>query len=184
MIRRVGEHAVVLGAGVGGLLAARVLTDFYDRVTLVERDALGDGGPRRGVPQGFHAHGLLPRGLQIMEELFPGITAEMIDAGAVPYGTTRVRMIMGGYEFARTPTPERGVSATRPFLEGHLLRRVRALPNLVLADRRQVTGIAADGGRVAGARAPTWPRPSARVSRSGRWGRPGSRPACGAATSG
>ncbi|MFF0310674.1 FAD-dependent oxidoreductase [Streptosporangium sp. NPDC004379] len=152
MIRRAGEHAVVLGAGVSGLLAARVLTDFYDRVTLVERDALDGGGPRRGVPQGFHAHGLLPRGLQVIEELFPGVTAEMIDAGAVPYGTTQLRMIMGGYEFARTPTPDQGVSATRPFLEGHLLRRTRALPNLVLADRHQVTGIVADGGRVSGAR--------------------------------
>ena len=35
-----GDHAVVLGASMGGLLAARVLADFYDRVTVVERDML------------------------------------------------------------------------------------------------------------------------------------------------
>ena len=50
-----GSHAVVLGASISGLLAARVLSDHYDQVTLVERDLLtGDGSPRRGVPQAQH----------------------------------------------------------------------------------------------------------------------------------
>lgn len=96
MIRKVGEHAIVLGAGISGLLAARVLTDFYGRVTLVERDALGVGLPRKGVPQGFHAHALLPRGLQILEELFPGLTGELVAGGAMPYEMiVQLRMIMG-----------------------------------------------------------------------------------------
>ena len=49
-----GERAVVLGASMGGLLAARVLADFFETVTVVERDALPDDDPavRRGVPQG------------------------------------------------------------------------------------------------------------------------------------
>ncbi|WP_344979837.1 FAD-dependent oxidoreductase [Streptosporangium fragile] len=152
MTRKAGEHAIVLGAGVSGLLAARVLTDFYERVSLVERDPLGGGEPRRGVPQGFHAHALLPRGLQVMEELFPGVTAEMVAAGAVPYEMiVQLRMIMGGYEFAKMPTGESGVSATRPFLESHLLRRVRRLDNVELLDRSQVTGVMTGDGRVVGA---------------------------------
>ena len=47
------RHAIVIGASVAGLLAARTLADHVDHVTLLERDAfppLGDG--RRGVPQG------------------------------------------------------------------------------------------------------------------------------------
>ncbi|MFF5210629.1 FAD-dependent oxidoreductase [Streptosporangium sp. NPDC000396] len=153
MTRRVGEHAIVLGAGVSGLLAARVLADFYDRVTLVERDALGAGGPRKGVPQGFHAHSLLPRGLQILEELFPGLTEEMVAEGAVPYEMiVHLRMIFGGHEFARMPTGEVGVSSTRPFLESHILRRVRELRNVVTADRSQVSGLMTRDGRVVGAR--------------------------------
>ncbi|MFC4062493.1 FAD-dependent oxidoreductase [Planomonospora corallina] len=153
MARRSGEHAVVLGAGIGGLLAARVLTDFYDRVTLVERDPLDGDGPRRGVPQGFHAHALLPRGLQAIEELFPGLSAEMAAGGAVPYEMIAdIRMIMGGHEFARTPTGARGVSATRPFLEDHVRRRARALDRLTVADRTQVTGVVTGPGRVAGVR--------------------------------
>ena len=52
-----GDHAVVLGASMGGLLAARVLADFYDRVTVVERDILpADPVNRRGVPQGRLIH--------------------------------------------------------------------------------------------------------------------------------
>ena len=55
-----GERAVVLGASMGGLLAARVLADFYRTVTVVERDVLPDDpANRRGVPQGRHVHALL-----------------------------------------------------------------------------------------------------------------------------
>jgi 2-polyprenyl-6-methoxyphenol hydroxylase-like FAD-dependent oxidoreductase len=69
---KTGEHAVVLGASVAGMLAARVLADYFDTVTVVERDILGDGPDnRRGVPQDRHLHGLLMRGAQVLEELFP-----------------------------------------------------------------------------------------------------------------
>ena len=66
------DRAVVLGAGMAGLLAARVLADHYPEVVLVDRDrVLGVRDARRGVPQGHHAHGLLAKGQQILEELFP-----------------------------------------------------------------------------------------------------------------
>jgi 2-polyprenyl-6-methoxyphenol hydroxylase-like FAD-dependent oxidoreductase len=59
----IGKHAIVIGASMGGLLAARALTEHYDVVTLVERDELPDADePRKGVPQGRHTHGLLARG--------------------------------------------------------------------------------------------------------------------------
>ena len=67
-----GERAVVLGASMGGLLAARVLSDFFRTVTVVERDALPDEpANRRGVPQGRHTHRLLPRGAQICGGALP-----------------------------------------------------------------------------------------------------------------
>ena len=62
-MRKIGDHAAVLGASMAGLLAARVLADAYQRVTIVERDPLPECGlDRQGVPQGRHAHGLLARG--------------------------------------------------------------------------------------------------------------------------
>ena len=78
----VGERAVVLGGSISGLFAARILADFFPHVIVVDRDPLTDVvGPRRAVPQGHHIHGLLARGQQILEELFPGITKEMSAAG-------------------------------------------------------------------------------------------------------
>ncbi len=46
------HHAVVIGASMAGLLAARVPSEYFERVTLIERDRLEGMGPRKGVPQG------------------------------------------------------------------------------------------------------------------------------------
>ena len=62
-MKHIGQHAIVIGASMGGLLAARALSDFYAVVTVLERDAFPQSDiPRKGVPQGRHAHGLLARG--------------------------------------------------------------------------------------------------------------------------
>src|ERR1700727_150054 len=77
-----GDHAVVLGASMSGLLAARVLADFYRTVTIVERDVLPNAPlNRRGVPQDRHAHALLARGSQVLDDLFPGLISEIVEAG-------------------------------------------------------------------------------------------------------
>ena len=76
-----GHHAVVLGGSLAGLLAARVLADHFERVTLIERDAyLETSEARRGTPQANHVHGLLVRGRQILEEFFPGLPANSISS--------------------------------------------------------------------------------------------------------
>nr|WSX49146.1 FAD-dependent monooxygenase [Streptomyces sp. NBC_00974] len=79
-----GDHAVVLGAGMAGLLAARVLARRFSRVTVIERDALPETGPefRPGVPQSRHAHILWSRGVELIELMLPGITDQLVDAGA------------------------------------------------------------------------------------------------------
>jgi hypothetical protein len=70
-MRRIGDHAVVLGASLAGLLAARVLADTYERVTVVDRDALPSNPEnRRGVLQGRHAHVLLPGGRRSLTSSF------------------------------------------------------------------------------------------------------------------
>jgi hypothetical protein len=79
-------------ASIAGLLAARVLADAHARVTVIERDYLPhDLGHRRGVPQGRHLHALQPRGRQLLDELFPGFTKQMVRASAHhPSGSCRV----------------------------------------------------------------------------------------------
>src|SRR5689334_7381231 len=79
---RCGEHAIVLGASIGGLITARVLASHYRLVTVIERDKLPDGAAnRRGVPQGRFSHILHGRGLDLLEQLFPGFVADLTAAG-------------------------------------------------------------------------------------------------------
>ena len=86
MDTQVGRRAVVLGGSMAGLLAARVLSDAYAEVVIVDRDAMvGVTTARKGVPQGRHVHGLLARGQQILDELFPGFTEGAVGAG-IPTG--------------------------------------------------------------------------------------------------
>src|SRR4029077_5139385 len=103
---KLGEHAVVLGASMGGLLAARVLADFYETVTVVERDVLPDDAVnRRGVPQGRHVHALLGRGSQVLAELFPGFLDELVGAGAPVLDDTdlsKVIVSLAGHQVLRT----------------------------------------------------------------------------------
>jgi 2-polyprenyl-6-methoxyphenol hydroxylase-like FAD-dependent oxidoreductase len=77
-------HALVIGGGIAGLLAARILLKHFQYVTVIERDSLPEQPqPRPGVPQGVHSHGLLVRGQRILEQLFPGLSTELIAAGAI-----------------------------------------------------------------------------------------------------
>jgi 2-polyprenyl-6-methoxyphenol hydroxylase-like FAD-dependent oxidoreductase len=155
--RRVGHRAVVLGASMSGLLAARVLADFYDHVTVVERDVLtGDGAVRRGVPQGGHAHVLLPRGGAILDELFPGLLGRLRDEG-VPTSTNldRLHFELNGHLFSQEPREiDARYEASRPFLESRVLAAVRDLPAVTVLDGFDVLSPAWDAraSRVVGAR--------------------------------
>ena len=83
-MKHVGQHAIVIGASMSGLLAARALSDAYAVVTVLERDALPRSDiPRKGVPQGRHAHGLLARGRAVIENFFPGWTNAVVACGGV-----------------------------------------------------------------------------------------------------
>ncbi len=80
---RNGSHAIVIGGSMAGLLAARILVEHFERVTVVERDRLPqEPETRPGVPQAHHVHVLLTQGQRILEQLFPGIKAELAAAGA------------------------------------------------------------------------------------------------------
>ena len=123
---KLGERAVVLGASMAGLAAARALAEFFETVTVVERDALSDGADhRRGVPQGRQIHALLLRGAQALEELFPGILEELVGAGApsIDYrDLSKLHFNMGGHLAVQSGSFEglRAYSPSRPFLESHV----------------------------------------------------------------
>jgi 2-polyprenyl-6-methoxyphenol hydroxylase-like FAD-dependent oxidoreductase len=152
-----GDHAVVLGASMGGLLAARVLADAYRRVTIIERDPLPESGlDRKSVPQGRHAHGLLPRGAQILDELFPGLLGSLAADGVPVLRAPReARFVLGGRLLCQHGEPREPLYLqSRPFLEGRVRDRVRALDNISIRDQCEVAGLVTTPARdrVTGAR--------------------------------
>ncbi|WP_169813473.1 2Fe-2S iron-sulfur cluster-binding protein [Nocardia vaccinii] len=141
-------HAVVLGASMAGLLTARVLSESFASVTVLERDDLAAPGDRRGVPQGRHVHALLARGERILAELFPGITAELLADGAVRCRSlTEMRMSIAGSTLSRSDAGYSLLQASRPFLEWHVRQRVRALPNVEILDRGTALNLLTDPAR-------------------------------------
>lgn len=145
-------HAVVIGGSMAGLLAARVLADRFERVTIVERDRFPEGVEnRKGVLQARHAHGLLPRGAMIMMRLFPGLAEELVSDGAVVTDIPAEgrRFQRGGYR-VRFSLGKKALFTSRPFLEAHIRWRVLALPNVAVMEGHAVTGLLSDGGRVNG----------------------------------
>src|SRR3954447_9887618 len=119
--------AVVIGGSMAGLLAAKVLANHYERVMVLERDVLPTSRENhRGVPQGRHTHGLLAGGRQALEELFPGISEELVAAGALRGDIVREgRWFLEGGCHCRPVSGLEGLLMGRPFLESIVRERVR-----------------------------------------------------------
>jgi 2-polyprenyl-6-methoxyphenol hydroxylase-like FAD-dependent oxidoreductase len=160
-------HAVVIGASIAGLCAARVLSDFYDRVTLFERDELpGTPAQRPAVPQGRHVHLLMARGAAEFDTLYPGLLADMVAAG-VPMLENRPDCIyfgaaghvLGTGHYLRDEFT--AYVPSRPQLEYQIRRRTEAIGNVEIVRRsvdepvfdagaQRVTGVLLDSGDAGG----------------------------------
>ncbi|PSL19159.1 FAD-dependent oxidoreductase [Shimia abyssi] len=126
------KKVVVIGAGMAGLMAASVLSPYFEDVVIIEKDNLPrTPHVRKGVPQGAHVHTFLGYAVEAMEDFLPGIMDELYEAGAV-----RIRRNLDiWFHDAAGPTPIRDAglltpSVTRPLLEHVTRRRVLALPNV------------------------------------------------------
>ncbi|MEW1615904.1 MULTISPECIES: FAD-dependent oxidoreductase [unclassified Streptomyces] len=145
---------MVIGAGFTGLLAARVLAGRFDRVTVLERDELPSGAAHRsGLPQARHPHGMLARGAEIVEALFPGVRAELAAQGApvFDFGAGFATRLPHGWA-PRCPVGIEVQSFGLVHLEAVLRVRVRALPGVGLRDGFVVDGLhlSADRRRAVG----------------------------------
>jgi 2-polyprenyl-6-methoxyphenol hydroxylase-like FAD-dependent oxidoreductase len=144
----------------GGLVAARVLADFYDEVTVVERDLLPQAAAnRRGVPQGRHVHALLGRGSAVLDDLFPAFTDELVGAGAPVLDhqdLAEAYFSFGGHESMQTgafPSVPPVLIPSRPLLESLVRQRLRATENITLLEGYDVADLmsTAVSNRVTGA---------------------------------
>jgi 2-polyprenyl-6-methoxyphenol hydroxylase-like FAD-dependent oxidoreductase len=140
------EHAIVIGASMGGLCAAAALAPHYQRVTVLDRDSLpAEPDHRRAVPQSRHAHGLQPGGLRAVEALLPGIEEELVADGARRGDQCADGVwVIGGIRFATAATGVLAVGVSRPFLEHRVRNRVAALPNVTIQDGVAVNSLIAD----------------------------------------
>ncbi|MGW5364115.1 FAD-dependent oxidoreductase [Actinopolymorpha pittospori] len=151
------QHAIVIGASVAGLCAARALSEIFDHITVIDRDELpSEPVARRGVPQSRQLHFLLVRGREALDELFPGVSEDLIRAGAVAADMqAEFNWNFVGHPMRKAPSDLIGIGVTRSLLEFTLRSRVMRLPTVTVIERCDVTGLRADPDRcrVTGVRA-------------------------------
>ena len=153
---KLAGQAVVIGAGISGLVAARVLADHFESVLVLEAAALPSAAtPRRGVAQARHQHGLLAGGAAELERLFPGLQQELASAGAPPFdyglGTS---VTLAGRRLPRAAMNVSVQAFSRDLLEWALRRRVDADASVNVRDRCRVEGLcwSDEASRVTGVR--------------------------------
>uniref|UniRef100_B8HRF7 Monooxygenase FAD-binding n=1 Tax=Cyanothece sp. (strain PCC 7425 / ATCC 29141) TaxID=395961 RepID=B8HRF7_CYAP4 len=139
------NHAIVIGGSIAGLLAARVLSDHFERVTVIERDGLPPSpSSRSGTPQSLQPHVLLVKGYRILEQLFPGIGLELAAAGAIELDWTRqfYHFTQGRWNVSlHTDSPLRSFTCSRPLLEWAIRQRVCRLARVQVLTGQRVTGL-------------------------------------------
>ena len=155
-------HAVVIGGSFSGLAAGRVLSEFFDRVSVLDRDKFPDGvEDRAGVPQARHVHGLLVRGLIEYEKLFPGFERLAVDKGATFHDHTLDFVVLRpqGWQ-PRYRSDLKFLSASRELIESCVRELSRQIPNVELRERTAVTGLRvhSNGARCVGVLIPSGAR--------------------------
>lgn len=153
------RRAVVIGAGLAGMLAAAALSTVADEVVVLDRDELPDGPEhRKGLPQGRHAHLLMAGGLDAMEDLVPGVSIRrhLLAAGAheIALGSGMIALTPEGWlRRWRHPGP-RMLTCTRALLDWAVRGAVRDHTGVRIREA-QVLELTGSSRRVTGVRVST-----------------------------
>jgi flavin-dependent dehydrogenase len=147
-------HVVVIGGGIAGLFAARVLADRAEHVTVLERDGFpGRVQPRKGVPQGRHVHVFLVGGFARAAELLPGLVPALNRAGAVPVDWTRDARLLSAYGwYPRYPSGLVSRFCSRGLLEHVVREQVGDHPRIAFRTGCEVTGLSPGSSGAGGVR--------------------------------
>lgn len=141
------RQAVVIGSGIAGLTAARVLTRYFDQVTVIDRDDLpAEPAFRSGIPQAHHAHTLLPHGQKVLEQLFPGLVDWLLRNGAqtIDDETETAYFDNGIWSQPKQGASRPTLACSRPMLEGSLYRRMVESPRVKILSGYEASGIHVD----------------------------------------
>jgi 2-polyprenyl-6-methoxyphenol hydroxylase-like FAD-dependent oxidoreductase len=142
-------QAVVIGGSIAGLLSARVLSEHFDKVIILEREHLPDSPEaRKSTPQARHVHAVLEAGMKTLAEMFPGLMQELESEGAELIDMARdAAWLQSGSWKARYEGGPQTILVSRPFLEWKVRGRVLALPNVELRQGQGVEGLVTDASR-------------------------------------
>jgi hypothetical protein len=137
---RPANRAVVIGGSIAGLITARVLSDHFDHVVILDRDSVEDRPVlHRSVPQGHHLHALLQGGQEVLGSLYPAFGEQLRTLGAtrVAVGRDIVWYLPDGKAYSptgslRTPSDLglQGHCASRDLIEFLVRRRTTVIPNV------------------------------------------------------
>jgi 2-polyprenyl-6-methoxyphenol hydroxylase-like FAD-dependent oxidoreductase len=143
------KHALVIGGSIAGLLTAKVLSKYFEQVTIIERDSFPEQPEnRQGLPQAPHVHVLLKRGQQILEQFFPGIEAELATTGALVVDWANNISWLGFSGWA--PRFRSGIvtsTCSRNLLEWIIRRRLAIEERVIFMEAGQVTSLLSNPNR-------------------------------------
>lgn len=162
MSNHLGSQAFVIGGSIAGLTTARVLSDFFDQVTIFERDLLPDGpAARKSIPQGNHLHALMLGGQRVLSSLYPNFTERLEGLGSVRvrfarevafYLLDRKRYSLTGSIKEPRDLGIDAFSQSRELLEYGVRQATLAAPNIKLQSGVTIQGLSYDGVSVRGLR--------------------------------
>ena len=132
MASKIQKKVVVLGASFSGLVTAKVLSEFYEQVVIIEKGAdVTSPKSRSVVPQMGQHHILLAEGRRILESIFPGIDNELDS-----YGSELIDYTLDGKlftEYGQCPRFKSNIlirPSSRVLLDFLLRQRVRKVSNI------------------------------------------------------
>ncbi|PHG66831.1 NAD(P)/FAD-dependent oxidoreductase [Bacillus toyonensis] len=141
------NKAIVIGGSMAGKFAAKAVSTSFKEVIILEVGDKWDGkASRKRVPQSDHPHVLLKGGEKAIEELFPTITNELIEAGSIINNFTRD---LKWHQFGLWKQPFIGevhmIQQSRPLLEWHIQKRIDQVSNITITYKTLVNGLLVDG---------------------------------------
>lgn len=150
------NRAVVIGGSIAGLLSAKILSERFKEVIIVERDEITEShAERRGVPQSLQPHILLTHGYRLLEQFVPSLKEDLLTAGAVPidWGRDAQFFVFGDWcAVANEPTGLNSFSCTRPLLEKVIRKHIEQIDNIQRLSPFRVEALIGSSSNVTGVR--------------------------------
>ena len=141
------DRAIVIGGSIAGLLSARVLSDYFQQVIILDRDTLPETPQaRRGVPQSVQPHVLFTKGYRILAEFFPDIKEKLQQNGALSIDWAREfqHYVSGHWGLKAQPSDIVSITCSRYLLEWTLRQEVLKLPQVKILEQSKVVGLIYD----------------------------------------